>query len=98
MYGVSRRGEDGVERKGGPLWSPACLVLLLTSRGTLPHPRATIKALPTLPNRPRPYGSLDFLPLSPAEPCHPECSEGSPCPSSQTPRSPQSLPSSAAKG
>ncbi len=29
--------------------------------------RATIKALPTLPNRPRPYGSLDFLPLSPAE-------------------------------
>jgi len=29
--------------------------------------RATIKALPTFPNRPRPYGSLDFLPLSLAE-------------------------------
>src|SRR5947209_3199585 len=32
-----------------------------------PQPRATIKALPTTPNRPRPYGLPGLLPDFPAE-------------------------------
>src|SRR5437763_16888757 len=60
---ILRRGEGGGAAWGGPLWSPACLVLLLTLRGTLPHPRATIKAHSPSPLPARPYGHTGFLSL-----------------------------------
>src|SRR5256714_11576030 len=77
--GMIRRGEGGGAARGGPLGSPVVPCSFLCTDDSLhhtltrpvtsyqPHPRATLKALPTLPNRPRPYGSLDFLPLSPSE-------------------------------
>jgi len=54
------RGEGGEERWGGPLWSPASCSLCFHGGGTRSHSqhRATIKALPSQPHRPRPYGNL----------------------------------------
>src|SRR6266851_10379056 len=73
-----RRGEGGGERLGGPLWDPAwgtgnpsSWCRSTTTSSTRRVTRATIKALPAPLHRPRPYGSLGLLPLSPAY-CHPE--------------------------
>jgi len=53
-----RRGERGVGRMGGPLWSPA--VPFCDVHPPCRHPyratRATIKALPSSPHPARPYG------------------------------------------
>ena len=61
-----RRGEGGVERTGGPFWSPAVGVQHFQGderRVT----RATIKALPTHPLPARPYGSPGLLPCLAAQ-------------------------------
>src|SRR6266480_479993 len=75
---VLRRGEGGEGWMGGPLGSPASCSPGSQLGGTRSHPqrRATIKAHPSTPHRPRPYGSPGLLPDFPAtesargEPCH----------------------------
>ena len=59
-----RRGERGWAGRCGPLWSPTSCPpgTHLGGRRSPPHPRATIKALPTAPHRPRPYGLSGLLP------------------------------------
>ena len=59
-----RRGERGWAGRGGPSRSPASCSpgTHLGGRRSPPHPRATIKALPTAPHRPRPYGLSGLLP------------------------------------
>ncbi len=57
-----RRGERGVGRMGGPLWSPAVPFCDVHPPCRQPDraTRATIKALPTSHHHPRPYGSGPF--------------------------------------
>jgi len=59
-----RRGERGWAGRCGPSRSPASCSpgTHLGGRRSPPHPRATIKALPTAPHRPRPYGLSGLLP------------------------------------
>src|SRR2546421_7621467 len=64
-----RRGERGWAGRCGPSRSPASCSPgnHLGGRRSPPHPRATIKALPTAPHRPRPYGLSGLLPDLPTE-------------------------------
>src|SRR5438477_11731485 len=66
-HSVGARVDEG--RMGGPLGSPASCSpgLHLGATGSHPHRRATLKALPSTPHRPRPYGSPGLLPDFPTE-------------------------------
>src|SRR6266516_2716389 len=57
------------ERHLLPSWSPASWSPGSQLGGTRSHPqrRATMKALPSTPHRPRPYGSSSLLPDFPTE-------------------------------
>jgi len=66
-HSVGARVDEG--RMGGPSWSPASCSPGSHLGGTRSHPqrRATMKAHPSTPHRPRPYGSPGLLPDFPTE-------------------------------